>query len=54
MKAKKEKKVASKTSRIAVRPQAGQNEEAKARCWQADAGTQSEDASDQLQEEEQE
>lgn len=55
MKAKKRKKVAPKTSRAAVTPQAGQNEEALA-ITQADAGTQTEEETetDQLQEEEQE
>ena len=52
MKEKKRKKVAPKTSRAAVTLQAGQNE-AKA-ITQADAGTQTEEESDQLQEEEQE
>ena len=55
MKAKKRKKVAPKTSRAPVTPQAGQNEEALA-ITQVDAGTQTEGETEteQLQKEEQE
>lgn len=57
MKAKKRKKVAPKTSRAAVTPQAVQNKEAQPLAiTQADAGTQTEEETEtyQLQEEEQE